>query len=689
MTESLKVGVDAPKLTDFICYEDYKDVVTLWEGTTDHPKAKRGALLALALSNTSETFGDNIQKSLFQECRPQTLMNDLNGVEKVITFLDKLIGATKRASEIESFAAIWEFRRNPSQNITEYIKEFELKINKCKNNKVTFTDNCTAFMLLLGAKLDNTQYQLIKAVVDLVEVEGNVYNKVKQKLIEMLSASLGEIVKDPGKPQLDEAFFATHEEAFLTYSRNKSKGYNNGYSSRGRGKISRGGFSHPAPKYNNAAPKDQNPIDNFTGKPMKCRVCESTKHLQIDCQHFNKSKVRRGQVYYIEDASSDDDIPYNREEHHGEIPNSQGQEGQNVICFATTGQVICISSKSELNKFTAEALNCAAMDSCCSATIAGQKWLAIYLKALPKDLKALVAGPKPSNKSFMFGNEGTLASSEAYNIPLVIGDTLYNIDIDVVESDIPLLLSKGDMGEIGITLDMKNDTATVDGKSIHMITTSAGHPVIPLLSNKEKDDKVVRQTVFAVDLNKANDTETRKVLDKLHKQFGHRPKSVFVDLLKSNNQWQNKFGKIIDSIIDGCDGCILRKRNPDRPAVTIPMANDFNQILTMDLKIWKGKNILYMIDMFSRYTQAVVIDRKTPDCVINALFNKWIPTFGVPNQILTDNGGEFSNEEMREVCSRLNVYKHTTGAESPWQNGMCEKNHFAKVTLLLWYVCKH
>ena len=45
------------------------------------------------------------------------------------------------------------------------------------------------------------------------------------------------------------------------------------------------------------------------------------------------------------------------------------------------------------------------------------------------------------------------------------------------------------------------------------------------------------------------------------------------------------------------------------------------------------------------------------------------------DKILTDNGGEFSNAEMTEVSNRLNIKLFTTGAESPWQNGLCEKNH--------------
>jgi len=50
--------------------------------------------------------------------------------------------------------------------------------------------------------------------------------------------------------------------------------------------------------------------------------------------------------------------------------------------------------------------------------------------------------------------------------------------------------------------------------------------------------------------------------------------------------------------------------------------------------------------------------------------------------IFSDNGGEFRNDEMREVASILNFELATTAADSPYQNGLCERNH-AIVDLML------
>ena len=47
----------------------------------------------------------------------------------------------------------------------------------------------------------------------------------------------------------------------------------------------------------------------------------------------------------------------------------------------------------------------------------------------------------------------------------------------------------------------------------------------------------------------------------------------------------------------------------------------------------------------------------------------------VTEGIFFDNGREFNNDESREVASLLKVRISLTPAESPWSNGLCERNH--------------
>ena len=229
--------------------------------------------------------------------------------------------------------------------------------------------------------------------------------------------------------------------------------------------------------------------------------------------------------------------------------------------------------------------------------VCGEEWLKVYLDAITPTMHKLVKGPTPSNKQFTFGNQGTLNSSATYQIPIKVGGNLKMIEIDSIKSDIPLLISMNAMKELGMVLDLKNDQITINNKVIPVIRTNAGHYSINLLD----DDQIPVEQIFMinnsddheqvnlVDLNTADEQTQIKLLDKIHKQFGHRPKLAFVQVLKSADQWQDKFSPMIDNIIKRCEGCIMRKRSPDKPAVAPPLANDFNQVVTMDLKIWDAK----------------------------------------------------------------------------------------------------
>ena len=60
--------------------------------------------------------------------------------------------------------------------------------------------------------------------------------------------------------------------------------------------------------------------------------------------------------------------------------------------------------------------------------------------------------------------------------------------------------------------------------------------------------------------------------------------------------------------------------------------------VTKDLKLCDNKWILDLIDMWSRLTISVFIDRKTPQSVINTIMLHWVGAgYGVMKSILTDN----------------------------------------------------
>ena len=161
-------------------------------------------------------------------------------------------------------------------------------------------------------------------------------------------------------------------------------------------------------------------------------------------------------------------------------------------------------------KFTLEAINCAALDTCCTTTVAGQGWLRRYLSSLCDTYKEKVVGPLPGGKSFKGVSQGVLVSEAKYIIPAEIGGSPVMIEVEVVNSDIPLLLSKQSMKKAKMILYMDKDYAEIFGQIVMLDTTSAGHYVLPLLTRsnemKTNEDQVFQvEDACPVNLLTAND----------------------------------------------------------------------------------------------------------------------------------------------------------------------------------------
>ena len=141
--------------------------------------------------------------------------------------------------------------------------------------------------------------------------------------------------------------------------------------------------------------------------------------------------------------------------------------------------------------------------------------------------------------------------------------------------------------------------------------------------------------------------------------------------------------QIVKEVSDNCEICILHKRTPSDPRVGFPVSRDFNQVVILDLKgpinVYKHY-ILYAIDSFSRMTRGVIIKNIQPDTIMKALIDIWILGKGLgpgmPDKFYFDNGREFNNPILIDLAEKFGISLHgTTAANSPYSNGVCERNH--------------
>ena len=97
----------------------------------------------------------------------------------------------------------------------------------------------------------------------------------------------------------------------------------------------------------------------------------------------------------------------------------------------------------------------------------------------------------------------------------------------------------------------------------------------------------------------------------MHTQFAHPPASKLIKLIeegefKDDEPLKNE----IKGISETCEICKIYGRPNSRPVVGLSIATEFNEIVAMDLKKFKGKLILHVTDHATRFSAATFVDSK-------------------------------------------------------------------------------
>ena len=61
---------------------------------------------------------------------------------------------------------------------------------------------------------------------------------------------------------------------------------------------------------------------------------------------------------------------------------------------------------------------------------------------------------------------------------------------------------------------------------------------------------------------------------------------------------------------------------------------------------------LTIMDRTPRFPEAVPLKDKTADSVADALTDRWVPIFGCPSTITSDNGNEFTDSILEEATKK-------------------------------------
>jgi len=92
--------------------------------------------------------------------------------------------------------------------------------------------------------------------------------------------------------------------------------------------------------------------------------------------------------------------------------------------------------------------------------------------------------------------------------------------------------------------------------------------------------------------------------------------------------------------------------------------------------------ILSVIDSATRFLWLIPLRRKTADAVAAALYEEIIAKTTIPGDLIMDQGKEFTNAVLENLCTRLQTkHLHTSGYH-PETDSKCERSHFTVHNML-------
>ena len=169
-------------------------------------------------------------------------------------------------------------------------------------------------------------------------------------------------------------------------------------------------------------------------------------------------------------------------------------------CEEVANIVLLNQEKLDNSSLLGQTINSAILDSGAGTTVCGKKWLDCFLETLPEDSKKEILYEE-GTKCFKFGDGLKVKSSKKVTLPCVIAKMNVKIISDVVDADIPLLLSKMAMKRARTTLNFNNDTAEMFGKRIKLLCTTSGHYHVPI-SRPPLDRGKLRHILFLNNIDK-------------------------------------------------------------------------------------------------------------------------------------------------------------------------------------------
>ena len=212
--------------------------------------------------------------------------------------------------------------------------------------------------------------------------------------------------------------------------------------------------------------------------------------------------------------------------------------------------------------------------------------------------------------------------------------------------------------------------------------------------NWQKDFTLLNDMLFINDTPKGSTdmvllfivpaSKCQAALDLCHRDLGHQGRDRTYSLLQERFWWPKMRTQMMMTLQNCEKSKVYEKKDPKGPfctfATTEPMDLVHIDLVGMEVTIETKKKpvvqkILVVTDHFSQFVQAYKVKDKRAITIAKCLYDIYFRHYGFPQHLLSDEGTEFCNAVLNEMCIYLNIKKLHTSPYHPQTNGAVERVH--------------
>ena len=154
--------------------------------------------------------------------------------------------------------------------------------------------------------------------------------------------------------------------------------------------------------------------------------------------------------------------------------------------------------------------------------------------------------------------------------------------------------------------------------------------------------------------------QCRLALNGVHHDAGHQDQQRTLALTQERFWWP-MMAEDCHAIVRGCLHCQAFKGEVPRAPlclIRVYAPLELVHLVYTSIESWMElnkppmvKNVLVMMDHFTRYALAVVMKDQTAKTIAKVFYEHFIAVFGAPAKLLSDRGANFTSALMEELCT--------------------------------------